>query len=148
MDRVALVKGLRMVLVSDFVTIARDAQVVVVLLRGDIDDDKSDRWRAAVAQSFVEDGRPPYAIVDTSAAIATSTLPTRMRTAAFLRENAQRMKSVAIVASTSTGFAVKATMRVAGLGNVRFIEDAHADDALAPLLNEIARTRAAETPAS
>lgn len=141
MDRIALVRDLRMVLVSDFVTVARDSHVVVVLLRGDIDDDKSDRWRAAVAQNFADEGVPPFAIVDTSAANALSNLPTRMRTAAFLRENAQRMKAVAIVASTSTGFAVKAIMRVAGLGNVRFIEDAHADEALAPLLAEIAAAR-------
>ena len=111
--------------------IARDDTVQVAILNGAIDDDASAAWRSVCADSFVTSGYPRFAVVDTSAAIGTSTLPARMRTAAFLRTSAQQMESVALVVGVQTSFLIRTVMRVAGLQNVHLIEERDAAAVLA-----------------
>lgn len=111
--------------------IARDETVLVAVLNGAIDDDASAAWRGVCADSFAQSGYPRFAVVDTSAAIGASTLPARMRTAAFLRSSAQQMESVALVVGVQTSFLIRTVMRVAGLQNVHLIEERDAAAVLA-----------------
>lgn len=120
-------KGLRVVVDHERYLIGRDAGLIVIILRGEIDDVTSDAWRAAVQAEFDANGVPRFGYVDTRAAIPTSSLPARMRSAAFLRRGAQQMTSVAITVSEKTSFMIKTVLRVAGLSNVHFVESSEAD---------------------
>lgn len=125
--------GLRVVADTERYRVARNNDLIVIVLRGDIDDALSDEWRGVVQACFDSEGIPPFGYVDTRAAIPISTLPARMRSAAFLRRNAMQMKSVAMIVSDKTSFMIRTVLRVAGLGNVHFVEAKDADVAFARL---------------
>jgi hypothetical protein len=130
-DHAKDLQGLTVVAASAHHTLARTADLLVVTLEGEIGDAESDAWRAAARATFLADGVPTFALVDTTRVIPTSTLPARMRSAAFLRESALQMKSVSLIVSSETSFVIKTVMRVAGLKHVHFVEAKHAEGALA-----------------
>lgn len=138
--------GLRLVADTERYRIGRSATLIVVVLRGEIDDVTSDAWRDVVQRDFDANGAPQFGYVDTRDAIPTSSLAARMRSAAFLRRCAQRMTCIALVVSDKTSFMIKTVLRVAGMGNVHFVEADGADDVFRKLHDGVDLGVAAPAP--
>lgn len=128
-----LLAGLRTVADTAPYRIGCSERLVVVQLRGEIGDAESDAWRSAAQADFDAHGTPAFGFVDVRDVTPTSTLAARMRSAAFLRRCAQSMTCIAIVVSEKSSFTIKTVLRVAGMGNVHFVESDDADAVLAKL---------------
>lgn len=121
--RTIYLEGLQTAASAPTWTIARNQHLIAIAICGDIDDAISEAWRAAMQASFDSAGYPPFGFVDAIDSRATNSLSTRMHSAAFLRNCARHMQRIAVCASAPTGFAVRAMMRVAGMGNVCMVDD-------------------------
>jgi hypothetical protein len=113
----------------------RNENVIGVFLEGPIVDAVSDAWRGDCQKSFDADGYPQFGYVDATRAKVAQSLAIRMRSAAFMRTSAGKMKSVFLVAAeANVSFVMRAIMRAAGVGNVHLIEPAAASMVL-PLIS-------------
>lgn len=134
MDSEALA-GLAIIAQGPAWTLYRCPNVLLVRFHGDIDDDASAAWRAAAQKSIDSDGWPRFAFVEPTDGHATTSLSSRMRTAAFLRDTARHVETVTIVSDRMSTFVIKTILRAAGAGNVELV-----DSTLAPA--HLARLRA------
>lgn len=112
--------------------VQRNAHVIVVQVAGEIVDEVSDAWRACCQRSFDEHGYPTFGYVDATRAVMAQSLGTRMRSASFMRQSAQRLRRIVLVSEQAeTGFVLRTVMRAAGVSNVHRVEPATAISALA-----------------
>lgn len=112
--------------------VQRNAHLVVVKLEGEIVDAVSDGWRACVQRSYDTAGYPPFGYVDVTRARVAQSLGARMRSAAFMRRSAERLRRILLVtADPEVNIVIRTIMRAAGVANVHRIEEAPALAALA-----------------
>src|SRR5688572_18721300 len=117
-------------------TLYREPALMLVRFHGDVDDEASATWRNIARKNFDEAGFPRFAFVSPTEGTASTTLGSRMRTAAFLRFTAQNVERVTIVSNRETTFIVRTMLRAAGASNVVLV-------AVADAPAELARQRAA-----
>jgi hypothetical protein len=114
--------------------VQRGAHVLSVCLDGEIVDAVSDAWRACAQKTFDENGYTTFGYVDAVRAKVAQSLGARMRSAAFMRRSADRMKRIILVsADVNVSFVMRTIMRAAGVGNVTLAEPAPALLALAAM---------------
>jgi hypothetical protein len=114
--------------------VQRGPHVLSVLLEGEIVDAVSDAWRACAQKSFDESGYTTFGYVDAIRAKVAQSLGARMRSAAFMRRSADRMKRVVLVsADVNVSFVMRTIMRAAGVGNVTLVEPSPALAVLAAM---------------
>ncbi len=118
--------GLDLVDAGAAYAVARNEHVIVVHLWGDVTDAVSDAWRTATQASYDRDGTPAFGFVHTTGGRSVGSLQGKMRSAAFMRRSAERMKRIALVGNVQGSFVIKSVMRVAGASNVELIPPADA----------------------
>lgn len=102
-------------------TIRRVPSVVVVHLEGAITDPVSDAWRAACQRCYDVDGWPPFGFVHAVDGQSVGSLQGKLRSAAFMRRSAERLRRIALVSNAQGSFVIKSVMRVAGAANVELL---------------------------
>lgn len=125
--------GLRLLGADAHWIVERGDGVVVVRFFGDFTDADSDAWKRVAKESFDREGYPRFGYVDPTGGVAVTTLSSRMKTTAFLKETAQHMERVVMVTDTRSSFVVRTVFRAAGMPNVSLVDRSGADEALATL---------------
>lgn len=133
MDRAAATTGLDVVASGEAWCVARNAHVLVVVLDGDITDEVSTTWQAAVQNELDEHGAPSFGVVVAIDAISHTSLGNRVKTASFTKRSAQAMKKLVMIADDHGGVVINAVLRVARIDNVRFIDRSQAARVIAAL---------------
>ena len=123
-------------------TLWREPALLYVKLAGDVADAESVAWRAAVDAHLQTAGVPPFMILDVCEANATSTMPGRMRTAAWARALLKKVREGVIYTGDNggqtdprqnqraqTSFVIRALLRLVGMANVSIVGDPAALDA-------------------
>ena len=112
--------------------IQRNPHVICVLLGGEVVDEVSDGWRALCQKSFDADGYPTFGYVDVTQGTVAQSLGARMRSAAFMRRSADRLRRIVMVSGkdVKVGFVIRTIMRAAGVGNVHLVDAQTAPAAL------------------
>jgi hypothetical protein len=108
-------------------TLYREPRVLALQFLGDIHDDDSLAWQTAAKKNVDDIGWPRFAFVEPTQGHAVTSLPSRMRTAAFLRMAARNVERIAIVSVRNTSFMINTILRVAGAANVVLVDAAEAE---------------------
>lgn len=116
----------------------RDGDLLGIRIVGELNDERNPQWRARLDEHVEAHGWPRIAALDVTEAIPAASLPYRARTALWGRRVLSNVDRALVVASAESQltFTVRAILRMAGVPNVVFVNDAaRAQDEFRALLD-------------
>jgi hypothetical protein len=103
-----------------FFGVWRRGDVVGVRITGPLTDERNPVWRAWLDARFAVDGWPRFIALDVKDAIPAASLPKRLQTALWSKQALSTIEygCVQLGREASVSLTVRATLRIAGIGNI------------------------------